>query len=136
MTDPLEQLKQQLYTKIQATCKPEETPTDIERLKYSQLPEYQAHQELKQQTQQQWRQKPMQGAIIKQSPCTPAYFHSLLEDLTLAQSHLEAANSFNCLLQDNTPELASNIADALTACQEALAILNDLPTYRDSPHEN
>jgi hypothetical protein len=74
--------------------------------------------------------------MISPQTTIPTYFHALLEDLTLAQSHLEAANSFNCLLQDNTPELASNIADALTACQEALAILNDLPTYRDSPHEN
>ncbi len=73
--------------------------------------------------------------MISPSSTIPAYFHSLLEDLILAQSHLEAANSFNSLLGD-TPELASNIADALTACQEALSILNDLPTYRDIPDDN
>ncbi len=73
--------------------------------------------------------------MISPTSTIPAYFHPLLEDLVLAQCHLQAANSFNSLLGD-TPELATNIADALTACQEALAILSDLPTYRDTPHEN
>ncbi len=74
--------------------------------------------------------------MISPSSATPAYFHTLLEDLLLAHSHLEAANSFTALLESDTPELAENLADALTACQQALAILNDLPTYRDSEHEN
>ncbi len=73
--------------------------------------------------------------IPAQTPLPP-HLYSLLEDLVLAQSHLQAANSFNSLIQDNTPELASNIADALTACQEALSILNDLPAYSDNTHEN
>ncbi len=74
--------------------------------------------------------------MISPNFTTPAYFHSLLEDLLLAKSHLEGASTYNPVLQENTPELASNIADALTACQEALSILNDLPTYQDTPHEN
>lgn len=65
--------------------------------------------------------------MISPSSTTPAYFHSLLEDLTLAKCHLEAAHSFNPLFQD-TPELATNISDALIACKKALAVLND-PAY-------
>ena len=65
------------------------------------------------------------------SPKTPiqTYIHALQEDLILAESHLEAAYSFNPLLESSTPKLAESIADALTACQQALAVLNDLPTY-------
>ncbi len=72
--------------------------------------------------------------MISPSSTIPAYFHSLLEDLLLAQSHLEAANSFNPLVENDTPELAESIADALSACQQALAVLNDLPTYSDLNH--
>jgi hypothetical protein len=69
--------------------------------------------------------------MISPQTTIPTYFHALLEDLTLASAHLEAANSFNPLVQNDTPELAESIADALTACQRALAVLNDLPTYSD-----
>jgi len=69
--------------------------------------------------------------MISPQTTIPTYFHALLEDLLLAQSHLEAANSFNPLVQNDTPELAESIADALTACQQALVVLNDLPTYSD-----
>jgi hypothetical protein len=69
--------------------------------------------------------------MISPSSTTPAYFHTLLEDLLLAQSHLEAANSFTALFESDTPELAENLADALSACHQALAVLNDLPTYSD-----
>jgi hypothetical protein len=74
------------------------------------------------------------NTMISPSSTIPAYFHSLLEDLLLAQSHLEAANSFNPLVENDTPELAESIADALSACQQALAVLNDLPTYSDLNH--
>jgi hypothetical protein len=69
--------------------------------------------------------------MISPTSTIPAYFHSLLEDLILAQCHLEAANSFTALLESDTPELAENLADALTACQQALTVLNNLPTYSD-----
>ncbi len=74
--------------------------------------------------------------MISPKTTIPPYFHALLEDLTLASAHLEAASSFNPLVQNDTPELVENIADALTACQQALAILSDLPTYRDVDYEN
>jgi len=73
--------------------------------------------------------------MISPKTTIPTYFHALLEDLLLAQSHLEGANSFSPLLQSSTPELAESIADALTACQQALAVLSDLPTYCDSRHD-
>jgi hypothetical protein len=72
--------------------------------------------------------------MISPKTTIPAYFHALLEDLTLANAHLEAANSFTTLVENDTPELAESIADALTACQQALAVLNDLPTYSDLNH--
>jgi hypothetical protein len=74
--------------------------------------------------------------MISPSSTIPAYFHSLLEDLLLAKSHLEAADSFSPLLHSDTPELAENIADALTSCQQALAVLSDLPTYCDQGKTN
>ena len=48
MTDPLEELKQQLYAKIQ----PQKSPSEIDHLKYSQLPQYQSHQRLRRQIQE------------------------------------------------------------------------------------
>ncbi len=72
--------------------------------------------------------------MISPQTTIPTYFHALLEDLTLASAHLEAANSFNPLVENDTPELAESIADALSACQQALAVLNDLPTYSDLNH--
>ncbi len=74
--------------------------------------------------------------MISPNSSIPAYFHPLLEDLTLAKSHLEAAHSFSPLLHSDTPELAENVADALTACQQALAVLSDLPTYCDQGKTN
>jgi hypothetical protein len=68
--------------------------------------------------------------VPAQTPLPP-HLYALLEDLTLANSHLEGASSFVPLLQDNTPELATNISDALSACQEALAVLSNLRTYSD-----
>lgn len=82
------------------------------------------------QTFEQWQRSPIQGAMP--SP-TPAYFHNLLEDLVLAESHLEAAYSLNPVLESSTPKLAQALADALTSCQLALGILNDLPSYSINP---
>jgi hypothetical protein len=61
----------------------------------------------------------------------PPHLYSLLEDLTLAKSHLEAADLFSPLVQEDTPELAESISDALTGCLQALAVLNNLATYSD-----
>lgn len=66
MTDfpqDLEQLKQALYAKIQATQKPEQPLSDLDLLKRSELPTYEAHQNLRHQTERQWQQSPIQGAI-------------------------------------------------------------------------
>jgi hypothetical protein len=71
--------------------------------------------------------------MISPQSTTPAYIDRLQEDLILAESYLEASYSLSPLFQDSTPELATNIADALSACQEALAVLSNLPIYSDKP---
>jgi hypothetical protein len=69
--------------------------------------------------------------MISRQTTIPAYFHSLLEDLLLAQSYLQAANFFTSLLESDTPELAECIADGLTACEQGLNILSNFRSYSD-----
>ncbi len=127
MTD-IEQLKQQLYEKIQASSKPEEPLSDLERLKYSQLPAYQAHQRLKQQTEQGWNKAFIQGAIPNSSPFTPPDEVYLLEVLTECCSRLNSALATS-ERYPQLPDLKSAIADAITGIHEAAAIVVEPETY-------
>ncbi len=128
MTDPLEQLKQDLYVKIQATCKPEQPPSEIDSLKYSQLPEYQSHQRLKQQTQQQWKQAPMQGAI-------PSILSNEEHIEIVSDALLDALDrlTFSCHLLENTKlskthtALFEAVCDALNATNQAIERCSDAP---------
>ena len=78
----------------------------------------------------QWQQSPVQGAIPHQSPLTPADEAYLQEVLTECRVKLESAlgtaKGYNGL-----PDLAVALADALTGCQEALAVINDPQTYQE-----
>jgi hypothetical protein len=127
MTD-LEQLKQQLHAKIQATSKPETPPSEVERLKYSQLPEYQAHQELRQQTEQRWKQAPMQGAI----PSTPSNEEHIeivtdalldaLDRLTFVHHLLESTG-----ISKTHTALFEAVCDGLNATSQAIERCTDAP---------
>jgi hypothetical protein len=76
-------------------------------------------------------QREGQTTMIPAQTPLPPHLYSLLEDLTLAKSHLEAANSFTPLLKSDVPELAEGIADALTSCEQALSVLSDFHAYSD-----
>ena len=127
MTD-IEQLKQQLYEKIQTSSKPEEPLSDLDLLKYSQLPAYQAHQKLRQQTEQEWKRLPIQVATPSESPFTPTDEAYLVEVLTECRVKLKSAL---CTAQSYSrlPDLATAIFDAITGCDEGLTVLNDPTTY-------
>lgn len=77
---------------------------------------------------QEWQQNPIQGAIPKQSPFTPADESYLAETLVDCRVKLESAlttaQGYQCL-----PDLVTAIADALTGCQGALTVLSDPKTY-------
>lgn len=72
-----------------------------------------------------------QLTMIPARTSLPPHLYPLLEDLTLAKSHLEGANSLIPILQSDTPELAETISDALTGCLQALSILDNLSAYSD-----
>jgi hypothetical protein len=84
-----------------------------------------------QQTFTQWQQSPVQGAIPNQSPLTPAdesfLAETLIECRARLQMALETAKGYSRL-----PDLATGIGDALTGCDEALAVLADPQTYLDA----
>ena len=83
---------------------------------------------------QSWQQSPQQGAIPARSPFTPADESYLQEVLTECRVKLESALS---TAQNYTrlPDLSTALSDALTGCQEALAVLNDPQTYQEQSHE-
>jgi hypothetical protein len=127
MTD-LEQLKQQLYAKIQATAKPEQPLSDVDLLKHSQLPIYQAHQNLKRQTERQWQQTPMQGAIPS-VPSDESHLETVMdalldaiERLTFAHHILESTG-----LSKSHTALFTAVADGLNATNEAIERCSDAP---------
>jgi hypothetical protein len=127
MTD-LEQLKQQLYAKIQATAKPEQPPSDVDLLKRSQLPTYQAHQSLKRQTERQWQQTPMQGAIPF-IPSDESHIETItdalldaIDRLTFAHHVLESTG-----LSKTHTALLTAVADGLNATNEAIERCTDAP---------
>ena len=123
MTD-LEQLKQQLYAKIQPTA----SPSEIDSLKYSQLPEYEAHQRLKHQAEQRWKQATMQGAIPSSSPFAPADEQYLAEVLTECRAKLDSA-LVTAKRYPQLADLATALSDAITGIHEAAAIVIEPETY-------
>jgi hypothetical protein len=76
----------------------------------------------------QWQQSPIQGAISVQSPFTPAdeaYLQEVLVDCRVRlESALSTAKGYSRL-----PDLTVALSDAITGCNEALAITNDAQTY-------
>ena len=124
----LEQLKQQLYAKIQATAKPEQPLSDVDLLKPSQLPTYQTHQNLKRQTERQWKQMPMQGAIPS-VPSDESHLETVtdalleaIERLTFAHHLLEGTG-----LSKSHTELYTAVCDGLNATSEAIERCGDAP---------
>ncbi len=124
MTD-LENLKQQLYAKIQKNSEQEKPLTDADLVKHSELPTYQAHQNLRQQTFEQWQHCPIQGAIPKP-----------LSELDEVEAALKTAlpwlEQAYCLMNSNRldkryAELYVAVCDAMTATQEACDRINDAP---------
>jgi hypothetical protein len=77
---------------------------------------------------QSWQQSPTQGVIPAQSPFTPADESYLVETLTECRVRLESALT-TAKGYSGLPDLAVALADALTGCQEALAVINDPKTY-------
>jgi hypothetical protein len=63
-----------------------------------------------------------------QSPFTPADEAYLIETLTECCTKLESALS-TAQSYSRLPDLAAGIGDALTGCQEALTVLNNLQNY-------
>ena len=124
MTD-LEQLKQQLLAKLQASGKPKQPPSDLDLLKPSQLPTYQAHQELRRQTEQQWKRSPLQGAIPSNEDHIEIVTDALLDALdrlTFAHHLLE-----NTGVAKTHTALFTAVCDALNATSEAIERCSDAP---------
>ncbi len=76
----------------------------------------------------QWQQSPIQGAIPVQSPFTPADESYLQEVLTECRVRLESALG-TAQGYSRLPDLAVALSDAITGCNEALAVVNDPQTY-------
>jgi hypothetical protein len=76
----------------------------------------------------QWQQNPAQGAIPSVSPLTPADEAFLAETLVECQTRLkmalQTAQTYNRL-----PDLATALGDAVTGCDEALAVVQDPQKY-------
>ena len=79
---------------------------------------------------QSWQQSPVQGAIPAQSPLTPADESYLQEVLTECRVKLESALT-TAKGYSGLPDLAMALSDAITGCQEALAVVNDPKTYQE-----
>jgi hypothetical protein len=76
----------------------------------------------------QWQQAPVQGAIPSQSPLAPVDEAYLTETLVECRARLgmalQTAQTYNRL-----PDLATALGDAVTACEEALAVVEDPQKY-------
>jgi hypothetical protein len=79
---------------------------------------------------QSWQQSPVQGAIPAQSPFTPADESYLVETLTECRVNLESALA-TAKGYSRLPDLAVALSDAITGCNEALAVVNDPQTYQE-----
>jgi hypothetical protein len=81
-----------------------------------------------QQTFTQWQENPVQGAVSGQSPFTPAdesfLAETLIECQTRLKTALETAQTYSRL-----PDLATGLGDAITGCDEALAVVRDPQKY-------
>ena len=127
MTD-LEQLKQQLYAKLQKSIKPEEPLSDLDLLKPSQLPAYQAQQNLRQQTEPQWKRSPSQGAI----PSVPSDEDHIAIVTDALLDALDRLTFADCLLQNtglskSHTALFTAVCDGLNATNEAIERCSDAP---------
>jgi hypothetical protein len=121
MTD-LEQLKQQLLEKLQASSKPEQEPSELDFLKSSQLP---AYRELRRQTEQQWKRSPIQGAIPSSEPHLEIVTDALLDAidrLTFAHHLLESTG-----ISKSHTALFTAVCDGLNATNEAIERCSDAP---------
>ncbi len=79
----------------------------------------------------QWQSNPIQGAMPFNSPFSPADEAYLGEVATECRVRLESALRTAEGYRSQVPELVTALADALTACQQASAVLNDLASYSD-----
>lgn len=121
MTD-LDDLKQQLYTKIKASQQPDPTPTRTDLLKYSQVRANQSFES--------WKQASIQGAIVpaSSSPFTPADEQYLIEVLTECRVKLDSA-LVTAKRYSRLPDLSTAIADSITGIHQAAAIVIEPETY-------
>lgn len=71
----------------------------------------------------------MKQSLSSHSPLTLADESYLAEVAVECRVRLESALSTAERYRCQVPELAIALADSLTSIQEALAVLNDLPTY-------
>jgi hypothetical protein len=75
-----------------------------------------------------WQENPVQGTVPSPSPLTLADEDFLAETLIECKNRLrmalETAQTYNRL-----PDLATALGDAVTACEEALAIVQDPQKY-------
>jgi hypothetical protein len=78
----------------------------------------------------QWQQSPVQGAIPVQSPFTSADEAYLQEVITECKVRLESALG-TAKGYSRLPDLAVALSDAVTGCNEALAVVNDPQTYQE-----
>ncbi len=76
----------------------------------------------------EWQQAPIQGAIIRHSPFTPADEAYLLEVLTECRAKLESALA-TAQGYSRLPDLAKGIGDAITGIHEAAAVVIDPEIY-------
>jgi hypothetical protein len=78
----------------------------------------------------QWQQSPIQGAIPVQSRFIPADEAYLQEIITECKVRLESALA-TAQGYSRLPDLAVALSDAVTGCNEALAVVNDPQTYQE-----
>jgi hypothetical protein len=78
----------------------------------------------------QWQRSPIQGAIPAQSPFTSADEVYLQEVITECKVRLESALG-TAKGYRRLPDLAVALSDAITGCNEALAVVNDPQTYQE-----
>ena len=76
----------------------------------------------------QWQQTPVQGEIPNQSPLAPA------DEVFLAEILVECRNRLQMALKiaqtySRLPDLATALGDAVTGCDEALAVVQDPQKY-------
>jgi hypothetical protein len=78
----------------------------------------------------EWQQSPTQRAIPVQSPFTSADEAYLQEVVTECRVKLESALS-TAKGYSRLPDLTVALSDAITGCNEALAVVNDPQTYQE-----